>query len=241
MRISANQHGYSLVELLIIGPILMITIVMTMSFLFSQYGQLTEQGALINLRTEAQTITFAMQDDVFFAANFGQTKNTNLDDPYAPSGGWSYNTSPPTLIISSAALTDDRRSDDRDLVYINSAGCDASVIEENDILYNNIIYFVEGTTLYKRVLSAPANMSLCGTPHLDQTCPAANASNSCQADIVMTDKLDEFEITYYTADNTVTTNPELAEKIKVDITLTDTAFAEEVTASSSLTMKRLNE
>lgn len=236
-----NSSGFSLVELLILGPILMVTIVMTMSFLFGQYGQLTQQGALINLRTDAQTITFSMQDDVFFAANFAQTKNANLDDTYAPSGGWDYDTDPQTLIISTPALTDDHRSDDREPVYINTLGCDPGTVDQNDLLFNNIIYFVEGTTLYKRVLSAPASMSTCGTSHLDQTCPAANATESCQADVVMTDKLHEFNITYYTADNTVTTDPELAEKIVVDIELTDVAYAEDIYASSSVTMKRLNE
>src|SRR5690606_1128115 len=114
------------------------------------------------------------------ADHFGQTKNTNLEDAYAPSGGWSHNSTPPTLIISSPALTDDRRSDNRQPVYINSVGCDAAVIEENDVLHNNIIYFVQDSTLYKRVLSAPESMNLCGTPHMDQTCPAANATSTCQ-------------------------------------------------------------
>jgi hypothetical protein len=50
-----------------------------------------------------------------------------------------------------------------------------------------------------------------------------------------------FGVTYYDVNNAVTTTPELAEKIKVDLTLQDKADAEDITASSSLVLKKLNE
>lgn len=236
------QSGFTLIEVLILSPILMVTVVLLMSYLFNQYGQLTQQGALINLQSEAQNIVFSMQDDLFFARSFESDKNTNLVDAWQPSGGWKSNTTPPTLIISDVALTTNRRSATRAPVYINTYGCSPqSTLEQNDELYQNTIYFVNGTNLYKRILTAPSTMSICGTPFQKQTCPAGQSSATCPLDKQLTDKLNSFSITYYDTGNNVTTTPENAEKVKVSIQLKDKAFAEDIYANSSITLRKLNQ
>ena len=237
----SSQAGFTLIEILIVSPIMMVTIIITMSLLFSQYGQLTQQGAQVNLNVEAQNIVFSMQDDIFFANSFNQSKNDNLVDAHQPSGGWQYNSNPPTFIISTPALTANRRSADRQVVYVNTEGCDASVLEENSVLYNNIIYFRSGNTLYKRVLGTPSGMSTCGTNYMKQTCPAASASSTCPADRILTDKLDTITYTYYDTNNSVVTDPELAEKVKIDMQLKDKAFAEDIYSTSSITLRKLNQ
>jgi competence protein ComGC len=240
--IKVNNHGFTLIEVLIMSPIIMITVVLLMSYLFNQYGQLTKQGALINLQVEAQSIIFGMQDDILFAKSFESDKNANLTDTYQPGGGWSSATTPPTLIISDLALTTNKRSENRKPVYINTLGCAPDdVLQQNDELYNNTIYFVSGgTKLFKRTLSAPAAMSTCGTSFQKQTCPSANSSPTCPPDKLLTDKLNTFSVTYYDTGNTVVTSPELAEKVKVDIQLKDKAFAEDIFASSSVTLRKVN-
>ncbi len=236
-----DQHGFTLVEVLIMAPIMILTIVFLMSFLFSQYGDLTKQGAQINLQTEAQVITFSMEDDVFFSNAFVQDLNAGLIDTYQPSGGWKYNTTPQTLIISEPAITKNRRDPDRQPVFINTVGCDTSVIEDNSPLYNNIIYFVSGTNLYKRVVSAPATMSTCGTSFMKQTCPQAHASTSCPADKLLTDKLDTFAVTYLDTNNNAVSDPEQAERLKVVLTLKDRAYAEDIHSTSTITLRKLNQ
>ncbi len=104
-----NSNGFTLVELLVVAPIVMIVVIGLMSFLFNLYGQLTQQGVQLSLQVEAQSIVFSMQDDVFFASAFVNTKNENLIDSYAPSGGWSYSTTPQNLIISYPATTQNHR------------------------------------------------------------------------------------------------------------------------------------
>ncbi|MDB5185954.1 MAG: hypothetical protein JWL85_477 [Candidatus Saccharibacteria bacterium] len=236
-----RERGFTLVEVLIMTPILMLTIIVMTSFLFSQYGQLTQQGALLNLQVESQNITFSMQDDIFFADSFATTINSNLIDDHAPTGGWNNATTPPTLIISTPALTANRRSENRQPVYINTQGCTPDVIQENSPLYNNVIYFAQGTRLYKRIVSAPITMSTCGSSYFKQSCPEPNSSSSCPPDRLVTDKLDSFNLTYYDANNAVVTDPNFATKVKVDLQLKDKAFAEDIHATSSLTLKKLNQ
>jgi competence protein ComGC len=233
-----KNAGFTLVEVLIMSPILMVTIIITMTLLFNQYGQLTQQGAQVNLNIEAQNITFSMQDDIFFASAFVQTKNDNLTDANQPSGGWAYNSTPPTLILSTAALTTNPRNASRQVVYIDTNGCPS---EENSVLYNNVIYFVSGANLYKRTLTAPSGMDTCGDSFQRQTCPAASASSSCPADRILTDKLNSFTLTYYDTNNTVVADPEQAEKVKVELQLKDKAFAEDIYSNSSITLRKLNQ
>lgn len=235
-----HEQGFTLIEILIMSPIVMLTIVIIISFLFNQYGQLVQQGSQLNLNVEAQNITFSMQDDLFFANAYSSGINTYLTDSNQPTGGWKAATTPQTLIVSVPAETANRRSPSRQAVYINTEGCDATVLTENSPLYNNVIYFVSGTNLYKRYLTAPSTLSTCGTSYQKQTCPSNKVTSSCPADRLLTDKLQSFTVTYYDTGNAVTTNPDIAEKVKIDIQLKDRAYAEDLTSSSTITLRKIN-
>ncbi len=235
-----TQEGFTLLEVLIMSPIVMLTIVIILSFLFNQYGQLVQQGSQLNLNVEAQNITFSMQDDLFFANAYSSAINTNLSDTNQPAGGWKAATSPQTLIVSVPAETANRRSPSRKPVYVNTEGCDPTVLTDNTPLYNNVIYFVSGTNLYKRYLTAPSTLNTCGTSYQKQTCPSNKVTSSCPPDRVLTDKLQSFTVTYYDTSNTVTTTPETAEKVKIDIKLKDRAYAEDLTSSSTITLRKIN-
>ncbi len=237
---AVNSKGFTLIEVLIMAPIIMVTIIIIMSFLFNQYGQLTQQGAQINLNVEAQNIVFSMQDDIFYANAFVDDLNSNLVDSHQPSGGWDGTTTPTTLLISTPAMTQNHRSASRQPVYINTVGCGSSVLEDNDALYNNIIYFSSGTTLYKRIVSAPSTLATCGTSFLKQTCPAASVTSTCQADIVLTKNLQSFTATWYDSSGNVVTSPGSATTIKVDLQLKDRAYATDIYANSTITLKKLN-
>ena len=238
-RASNNSEGFTLIEVLIMSPIIMVTIIITLSYLFNLYGQLTQQGSQINLNLEAQNIVFGMQDDVYYANSFVSGINSGLIDANQPSGGWKSST-PNTLIISTPALTDNYRSDSRQPVYINSYGCTSAVIENNSFLYNNNIYFASGTTLYKRIITAPSSMPTCGTSFLKQTCPDSNATSTCQPDIILSNYLNSLVLTYYDSAGAVVSTPELATKIKIDLQLKDRAYANDIYANSSITLKKLN-
>jgi competence protein ComGC len=235
-----NERGFTLLEILIMSPIVMLTIVIIISYLFNQYGQLIQQGSQLNLNVEAQNITFSMQDDLFFANAYTSGINSGLVDAYQPTGGWKAASTPQTLIVSVPAETANHRSASRQPVYINTLGCEASVLTDNSPLYNNVIYFVSGTNLYKRYITAPSTMNTCGTSYQKQTCPSSNATSSCPADRLLSDKLSSFTVTYYDTSNTVTTTPELAEKVKIDVQLKDKAYAEDIFSSSSITLRKIN-
>ncbi len=242
MRIRKEQSGFTLVELLVISPIILVTVMAGVTFLFNEYGRVIKQDGQLNLQLEAQDILFGLQDDLWYANQFASDMNGNLTDSYAPSGGWKSNTTPPTLIVSLPALTTNQRNPNRLPVYINESTCTPPDGNgQNSVLYDNVIYFVSGTNLYKRTLTAPASLAVCNTPYEKQTCPPANATASCHADVLLSDHIASFAVTYYDTGNSVTTTPENAESVQVDMNLHDTAFAEDVYSSSSLRLRKLNQ
>jgi type II secretory pathway pseudopilin PulG len=238
----SNQKGFTLIEILVITPILMVTVLATITFLFNEFGQITKQNGQLNLQLEAQNILFGLQDDIWYSNQFASDKNANLIDSYAPVGGWVYNTTPPTLIISTAALTKSHRDPNRQPIYLNESTCtpvDGNGV--NSVLYNNVIYFVSGTNLYKRTLSAPGGLAVCSNLYSKQTCPTANSSSSCPADILLSDHINTFGITYYDTGNSTTLIPENSESVKIDLGLKDKAYGEDILASSSLRLRKINQ
>lgn len=239
---SVISKGFTLVELLVISPILMVTVLATITFLFNEYGSITKQNGQLNLQLEAQSLIFGLQDDIWYANQFVSDKNANLVDDYGPGGGWTYNTIPPTLIINTAALTKSHRDPLRMPVYINESTCTPPDGNgTNSVLYNNVIYFASGTNLYKRVLTAPPSMAICGGLYVKQTCPSAKSSASCPSDILLSSHLNTFGVTYYDTGNTAISTPELSESLKIDIGLKDKAFGEDIYATSSLRLRKINQ
>lgn len=237
-----SQKGFTLVEILVISPILLIIVLGTVTFLFNAFGRITQQNGQLNLQLEAQNILFGLQDDIWYANQFVSINNSNLTDAYAPIGGWTYNTTPPTLIISTAALTKSHRDPDRQLIYLNESTCspiDGNGI--NSVLYNNVIYFVSGINLFKRTLTAPTGLAICGIPYRPQTCPADHTTSTCPGDILLSDHINSFGVTYYETDNTTTTTPENAKSVKVSLGLKDKAYGEDIFASSSLRLRKINQ
>jgi Tfp pilus assembly protein PilW len=96
----SRSKGFTLVELLVISPIIMVVVLAILTFLFNEYGNITQQNGQLNLQVESQNILFGLQDDIWYANAFSSDLNSNLTDTYAPQGGWVSNTTPQTLIIS---------------------------------------------------------------------------------------------------------------------------------------------
>lgn len=242
-----SEKGFTIVELLVVLPIYILVVMVTFSSLLSRYGQLLKEAATANLRLEAETSLVVLEDELIFATDFGEVKSSDLTDAYAPTGGWTYNTNPDTLIIYETALTAGRRDPDRDFVYKNVYGCNSG---SNPIAINNLVYFTKQNTnnsyktLYKR--SIVPTYSLCQTNYRKKSCPDDVTVSGCTDDGVVSRNVIDFNIEYFDEDNALINDesgsPDLsnAKKIKVTLTLGDRANGEDIVVTTSVTMKRLN-
>lgn len=237
--VKLNSKGFTLMELVIIGPILMATIAILMNFMFNQYGQLLVRNTAVNLQVQSGNILASIKPEAANASTFVSQINSTQNDEFAPSGGWSANNNSDVLILSTPALTAPYGNDNSQKVYINTVGCEPETTRlGNDALLVNIIYFSKGSNLYRRVLSSNGSLSTCGNNYFKQTCPSSNSSAGCPEDRLLTNQLDEFKVSYIDQNGNQTTRPEEGSLVKISLKLKDKAYAETVVAGSDITVRR---
>jgi type II secretory pathway pseudopilin PulG len=258
-----NQEGITIIELLITMPIATMIIIVLFSVLFSQYTSILAESARSNLRANGQTILINLQDELLFTISYGEQLNSDLSDAYSPSGGWVHNSNPQTLIINEVALDSTRRDDDRNIVRERTNDCATSSISSNSVALNNIIYHVKDNPgqqydqLVKRTVTP--TYSLCsidrntGQPCAPTTstclgnakktsCPAGQeGNNNCVvADSILSEKVIDFDINYFTKNNVLTTSPSSAEKVEIILTLGDKVYGKEITTEVRHTIRKIN-
>ncbi len=241
-----NEGGFTLVEILIILPIVSITILVLVDFMVRTYFQLYKENAQVNLRLEAETMLLDLEDELLFATDYGNDMSSDLSDPHQPSGGWTYNTNPDTFIVHETTLTAPRRDPNRDFVYKNTYGCTGSNSAYNPIALNNLMYFTSDNpendyyTLYRRTITP--GYSTCGTNYKRKTCPEVSVgTNGCTAaDSKLTTKLKDIDLEYFDENNAIVSQPIQAERVKVTVTLAEKQYAEEIQIKASISMKKVN-
>ncbi|HEX9594638.1 MAG TPA: prepilin-type N-terminal cleavage/methylation domain-containing protein [Candidatus Saccharimonadales bacterium] len=245
-----DNRGFTLVEMLIVVPIFVLIVMIMFGILIDRYGEVVRENARVNLLIEAQSLLLTIEDEVLFADEFKSSKDSNLTDNYAPSGGWDNDTDPDTLIIRETALTHDRRDPDRDFVRYPhpSNGCS----QDYSIAYDNLIYFTvdnsddDYRTLYKRTL-VPDTGSVCQTNYKGHSCPEANLGTGVCArrDALFSQNVVDFEVLYFdengnSIDDENGGSPSQAERVTVTLTLGDIAYGDTIQESASITMKKIN-
>ena len=258
-----KQAGFTLVELLVTVPIFIISIAVLIGFLITLYTALLQKDAESEMALEGQQVLSTVQDDLFFARNFAESTSSIMVDADGPGGhasGWTYNTSPnDTLIVYEMALDKVREDPTRAVVYQKTAAsgnsCDPASIELNPPVLNNLIYYVSGTNLRRRVLVPDPTQSRCATPFRKQTCSTDKTriqqtaggpvSVACAADSTLASDIKNFSVDYYDADNNLIDlanggSPLQAERITVKLTLSKIINAIEVDHTSQLTITKIN-
>lgn len=257
------QSGYTIIELLIAIPLASIVLVIMLAALFTYYTSTLAEAARSNLRVSGQSLLINLQDELLFTIAYGEELENTLVDDYAPTGGWSYDTTPQTLIINEVALDSTRRDDDRNIVRRETNNCETSAISANSVAINNVIYFVQNVAgsdydaLYKRTITPTYNLcgidSVNGNPCSPETttclgnakktsCPIANVgTGSCEvADSMLTDKVEDLQIRYFAENNIETLIPSDADKIEVVLTLGDKVYGRNVSVDVKHTIRKIN-
>src|SRR5690348_11119502 len=97
-----SGKGFTLVELLVTVPIFIMSIAILIGFMVTLYSELLKKDAEAELALESQQVLTTIQDDLYFARNFGEAATGSVADADGPGGnvsGWDYNTSPNSTLI----------------------------------------------------------------------------------------------------------------------------------------------
>jgi len=211
-----TDHGYTIVELLIVMAVTSILAAVGGTFIVNNLTSSTVTTARANLLGEAQVGVDRITADIRASSN--ADTNNRWPDANAPGGnqfGWTSTSSTVILAIASQDKND------------NILWQDASqYIPYKD----NVIYFVQNNILYKRTLAATVTNNLAVT-----SCPSSAATATCPADKAILHNVTNFSVRYLDRTSTDTT-PTNAKAVEISVTLQTTAYHSTVSATYTTRM-----
>ncbi len=262
-RGNEREDGFTLVELMVALGLSLFLSGLLLSSLFSQYIAVLAESARSDLRSRGQSLLVNLQDELLFTIYFGEEINEDLVDPNEPTGGWTNDTAPATLIINETALDSVRSDENRHIIRKEVNDCETNPVTSNPPAVNNIIYYVRDNpnndykTLYKRTITPTYNLcgldSVTGDPCTPSTitCKGNNKKQSCPVDDIgadgclvedskLTENVVDFSVTYYTIGNVATDHPSSANKVEVVLTLGENIYGREIEAVINHTIRKIN-
>lgn len=208
-----NSRGFTLVEsiiaLVVSSAIITVLVVFTISSI-TNFSTATTRAYLLD---QAQLGLDVIKNDIRLSASADQA-NRHPDNhaPDAPDDLFSWQGDNQTLILATAV--EDEAG--------NILFADPSEYISHK---NNSIYYLDGGSLYKRVLAADVEGNKAVT-----TCPPAAASSSCPADRLILENVDSLTLSYRDGeDNAVA--PANARSVEVAVTLRQTKFGRDIEVS----------
>jgi prepilin-type N-terminal cleavage/methylation domain-containing protein len=202
-----NQRGFTVVELAISISVTGILLALIFGFMTSSLQQYSNDTNRANLINSAQAGFERITNDIRLSAS--ADTNNRWPDTYAPVNTFGWTTDSDTLVLATAA--EDTAGN---IIFADPA----NYISQK----NNVIYFLQNGTLYRRVIAASVANNSAKT-----TCPAANATATCKADRKILDNVKTFTIKYYDEQN-VEVAPDDARAIELYAKLEKKAFSEPV-------------
>lgn len=255
-----QDSGFTLVEVGVIVPVLMILAITLFSFMASELlAADKEQTRLAQVYSQSNALG-RVEADIRLASGFMPNRASFVTDPYEPTSGWSFQGSGPnrTLLLREYSTTTNPLTSVRSPVYIMANGapdCSTAANVSKPLAYE-LIYFVQGTTLYRRTLiDTTAVTCPLQTQYQKLSCPSLtqlqspSRDPSCGADDeVVATGVTGLAITYYpdggtTSSLDVYSTPGLlgaALSASITITSTSPSYNGPITTSTTLRMTTQN-
>lgn len=257
-----RSHGFTLIEMLIIAPLVVIIIGTFVGLMMSMVGDalVTRDQNLMAYNT--QTALDTIEQDAFLSTQFYATSGTlptyqGSDSDFSGSAAFG---STDSLIMSTFTTTKNPADTSRQLVYYaNQPNACGSLENANKILTSKIIYFVRGGSLWRRVIVPTWNTNgtvdantVCDPPWQRNSCTpettAANASNPtsiCQSnDTELVKNVQSFSVDYYSSPASTTaltkSQADSATTINVTIATKSQAAGKDVSYSAALRATKFN-
>jgi prepilin-type N-terminal cleavage/methylation domain-containing protein len=211
----SNQNGFTLIELMVVVLVMGILSVALANFIFGWMNTAGLQQVRSNLQYDAEYALDTVNNDIMLS---GSVDSTNRwPDPNGPGGNYGWTSNSQTLILAKVA-TDSSGNP----IFLDST----DYITQKD----DEIYYLSGTTLYRRTLSSGTSGDSAVT-----TCPPSLSTSSCPPDMTVATNVSAWSVAYYGANNNVV-SPDLARSVQLSITLSGSYGAEPLSASYTTRM-----
>lgn len=243
------KRGFTLIEILIVAPIVILVIGVFVSTIVSMTGEVLATRAANSLAYNTQNALNLIEQDVKLSSALLATNNIALSSPQGYNNDTTnfHNadaTNGTMLILNAYATTSNPLVSTRNLVYMSNQpnACGNAQVNQNLPLMMNIIYFVKNSTLWRRVVMAPNYTTVgCTVPWQQSTCAPGISGTLCKTqDMRLVDGIASggFSVNYYPSPSSTT-----ADTIAIDgITKTDAQRQVALDANStiSVTLNAIN-
>jgi len=238
-------HGFTIVEMLIIAPIVILTIGAFVTVIVNMTGDVLATRSSNVLAYSIQDALNRIEDDVKLSTTFLEANNVSLagshqgfDDNVANFANVDNGTNGNMLILNTLATTGNPLSPTSGLIYLTGQpnACGATQ-NQNTPMTMNVIYFVKNNTLWRRTIM-PSNYAAgltvsCNIPWQQPSCAPGVTDSFCKTqDVRLVDNLkpSDFVVQYFntadaTAANSAAVDPTSASNRHVALQSTQTASA----------------
>lgn len=254
MSRSTKQHGFTLIEMLVVAPLIVIVVATIVGFMVSLVGNVTIANSRTQIQYDAQDALNQLEQDVFLSTAFIGS--------YAPAspqgednGTAAFTSASGDIILNQPATSANPADATREPIYYANRPntCASGSYQVNNPFYVKVIYFVRNNTLYRRTIvptwntNAPPsenNSTVCKPVWQRGSCANGVSGAACTAkDAAILNNVASISLTttYYqkSAPGTlITTDLSTADTVKVAITVTSKAAGETVTQTSELAASR---
>jgi len=253
---SHAHHGFTLVEVLFIAPIVILAISGFVALMITMIGDSLATRDDNNLTFETQDALERIEDDTRLTTQFLTTTNT-LPSPQGSdanfTGTAAFTNTSNTLLMGGLTTTKNPVDTSRQLVfYANQPNDCGSLQNYNRPFQQKIIYFINNGSLWRRAVvpnyntTTPVNDStVCAAPWQQNTCSPGYTASRCQRnDTEVMKNISSFSVKYLSSpssDVDLGTSQALsANAIEVSITGQKTVKGRTVTSSGTIRGTKLN-
>lgn len=205
-----TTSGFTLVEMLIIAPIILLTIAAFIGIIITLTGEALVARSSNSLAHDTQEALNMMEEDIRLSSAFLATNKWTISSPYgynnATQGFTNASSTTGTMLILNMVATSQTGSGRVPVWRADQPNaCSASNVSQNATMTINVIYFVKDSTLFRRILTPPYYSDACTTPAQVATCHPS-VSSGCQVrDTRVLDNVGNFAIQYFST--AATTSP----------------------------------
>lgn len=257
-----KTSGFTLIEVLIIAPIVIIAISGFIALMVSIVGKVLLTRDQSALSYDAQNALNRIEEDTRISAKFLTTTGT-LPSPQGSdnnfTGTAAFTNTSNTLILNALATDSNPRDYDRWLMYYdNQPNPCGSTETANRVFSTKVIYYIKSNTLWRRIYVPDWNRNT-GSPDANTICTASASyypwqQNSCSPgytasrckseDERVMDNVSSLSVQYFSDSNSTTdlgaSGAGSATTINITIAGTKTTAGNNFTSSSSLRVTKLN-
>jgi prepilin-type N-terminal cleavage/methylation domain-containing protein len=206
-----NKYGFTLVELLIVIVVMGIITLPIATFVTTWLNAADIAQGRSNLLSNAESSMTTITTDIQLSGS--AEENNRWPDPNGPGGnqyGWSSSSS----VLVLARIATDKGGN---VIFSDTS----KYISQKD----DAIYFLSGTTLYRRLITSNSS-----NDSIETTCPPALATATCPADLVVATGVSSFSLAYYDINGAISTTAN-ARSVQISLTLASKVDNHNISAS----------